>query len=422
MLKLIISNGHFKFILGPAAVEANKRGILDCFITSGYPTKAVKHWISLLGIGRYAVIKRLLNREELIPELRIHPLWLPELVIQLGVLIRKITKNSKYSEWLDDFGLRLYSCQATEIIRKSKAHIYHYRSGYGHNSVKVAKQNGMIVLCDHSIVHPALCGFIVSNNGQLPINPKVGPISKFWSNILEDIEQADDVLVNSDFVKKTFVHQGFDSDRIHVVYTGIDNDFLEAVPTRNFDATHDAPIRLLFAGELGSRKGGEFLLRALQRINDLPWQLEIIGEIEPTIRSVFTSFLADPRITISGFLPRLQLATHMSNADIFIFPSLAEGSARVVFMAMACGCYVITTPNSGSIVESGVHGYLVPPGDIDELERGIRQALMTDREDIAKIGIKNAEVIRTDYTQDQYGENLFRVYEHLLTQAKVSHA
>jgi glycosyltransferase involved in cell wall biosynthesis len=422
MLKVIISNGHFKFILGPAAAEANKRNILEGFITAGYPTTRVKQWVSFLCLTRYGLIKRLLNREELVPEPLVHPLWLSEIIIQVGAAIRKVTKATKYSEWLDDYGLRLYGRQATRIIRGSSAKIYHYRSGYGHDSVKAAKQKGMIVLCDHSIAHPATCEFLVGNLGRLPLIGQAGSISKFWSSILKDINQAGDVIVNSDFVKETFIHQGWDSDRIHVVYTGIDNEFLEAVPSRNYDAIDKEPLKLLFAGELGPRKGGEFLIQALQQIDDLPWRLDIIGSIDPALKQRFGSFFSDSRVTILGFLPRLQLAEHMSKAGVFIFPSLAEGSARVIFMAMACGCYVITTPNSGSIVKDGIHGSLTPPGDVDELEKAIRQVLTIDRKEIARIGKSNAEIIRRNYTQDQYGEKLFRVYEQLLTKAGIPYA
>jgi len=422
MRKVIISNGHFKFILGPAAEEANKREILDGFITAGYPTKKVKQCISFLGLARYGLIKRLLNREELVPETLVHSFWLSELIIQVGVIARKMTKTTKYSDWINDCGLRLYGYQASNVIRKSSAKIYHYRSGYGHHSVEVAKQEGMVVLCDHSIAHPATLEFLIGNQGNLPPKGQVGPMTKFWSNILNDVNQAGDVLVNSDFVKETFVNQGWNPGRIHVVYTGLDDEFLDAVPKRIYDIRDNEPLKLLFVGELGPRKGGELLLQALQQINDLPWQLEIIGDIDPEIKYRFGSFLADYRVTVSGFLPRLQLAEHMSRADIFVFPSLAEGSARVVFMAMACGCYVITTPNSGSIVEDGIHGLLVPPGDVDELEKAIRQALIIDRNNIYRIGKSNAEVIRTNYTQHQYGDNLFKLYGRLLTAKNISNA
>ena len=68
-----------------------------------------------------------------------------------------------------------------------------------------------------------------------------------------------------------------------------------------------------------------------------------------------------------GHLPWAELAERMSLADVFVFPSFAEGSARVVSMAMACGCCIITTPNSGSIVQEKIHGNVVAPGDANEL-------------------------------------------------------
>lgn len=103
----------------------------------------------------------------------------------------------------------------------------------------------------------------------------------------------------------------------------------------------------------------------------------------------------------------------MATADVFIFPSLAEGSARIVFEALACGCYVITTPNSGSIVKDGIHGALVPPGDVDTLEATIRYAI-THPDKVAQIGKRNAELIRSRYRQKDYGDVLFQLYERLI--------
>lgn len=422
MIRVIISNGHFKFILGPAAAEAWRRGILDCLITGGYPTQRVKKWISILRLGEYGIVRRLLNREEKVPERLVIPLWLSELIIQVGAVFRKLTKSAECSDRVSDYGLRLYSYQAASIVSKSSANIYHYRSGYGHSSVRVAKQKGITVLCDHSIAHPAVLEFLVNNQGRLPDQNHTSPISKLWLNILEDVDQAGDVLVNSDFVKETFVHQGWEPERIHVIYTGLDDEFLSAIPARNYENNSDNPLRFLFAGEFGPRKGAEILIQAFQQINDLEWELEIIGNIDPLIEKTFISFLSDSRVSVSGFMPRLKLAERMSDADIFIFPSLAEGSARVVFMAMACGCCVITTPNSGSIVKEGIHGFSVQPGDVVALEKAIRRTLMTKKNEIARIGKCNADVVRSDYTQERYGEKLFNLYELLIAEAGVSHA
>ena len=61
-MKVIISNGNFKFILGVAAEEAEKRGILGSFITTGYPTKFYIRIISFFKIGSLSLVKRFLLR------------------------------------------------------------------------------------------------------------------------------------------------------------------------------------------------------------------------------------------------------------------------------------------------------------------------------------------------------------------------
>ena len=101
----------------------------------------------------------------------------------------------------------------------------------------------------------------------------------------------------------------------------------------------------------------------------------------------------------------------MLEIPVFVFPSYAEGSARAVFEALACGCYVITTPNSGSIVEDGVHGALVPP-DPEAIAAAIENADV-DRERLARIGNSNAVVVAERYRQADYGEGLERLYRRL---------
>ena len=113
-----------------------------------------------------------------------------------------------------------------------------------------------------------------------------------------------------------------------------------------------------------------------------------------------------------GTLPRAQLAAQMLAAPVFVFPSYAEGSARVVFAALACGCYVITTPTAGTIVEHGVHGALVPPGDVDAVRHAVAEAA-ADRARVAEIGNRNAALIRARYRQRAYGDTLQALYDEL---------
>ena len=165
---LIITNGHHKFILGPAAQEAYRRNRLAAFITAGYPKGFMRKIIGFLaniGLKRFG---RLLARDEGIPDELVNALWLSEVCIQLGVLFRIFLGTAKYSAIIDDWGLRLYALQAASVVRKTDADFYHYRSGYGHRSVIIARSKGMQVVCDHSIAHPAVLQYLVENRGQLP--------------------------------------------------------------------------------------------------------------------------------------------------------------------------------------------------------------------------------------------------------------
>ena len=45
---------------------------------------------------------------------------------------------------------------------------------------------------------------------------------------------------------------------------------------------------------------------------------------------------------------------------------LAEGSARVGFESLASGCFVITTPFSGTIVKDKINGFLIDAGNVNQ--------------------------------------------------------
>ena len=169
---------------------------------------------------------------------------------------------------------------------------------------------------------------------------------------------------------------------------------------------------MLFAGSLQPRKGADALLTALTTLDDFDWRMEIAGPIDLGIARRYQAILADSRITLLGILPRTELAKRMAGAEVFVFPSLVEGSARVVFEALAAGCYVITTRNSGSIVRDGVHGSLVPPDDAAALAKAIRHALRI-RSALAGIGKRNAQLISSSYRQCHYGDALEKLYLEL---------
>jgi glycosyltransferase involved in cell wall biosynthesis len=408
---VLLSNGFSRFQLIVAASELQRRGRLAGLVTGSYPTARVRAAARSLGLADGSAVGRLLDRGDAISDEHVRALWLSE----IGALfLRPLGRvDPRLGDLIAVSAMRAYGRGAARSVRRAPAStaVYHYRAGFGHSSVEAARRRGLRLLCDHSIAHPAVVGHLVSSGGRLPARgerPRVGP---YWASMLADIERADEVLVNSDFVKQTFVHCGWPAEKVHVLYWGIDDAFLDSVPRRSWG--ENRPMRLLFAGLFDRRKGADELVAALNSLPPGDWRLDVAGPIESTAAQRHGAFLAQAGVEVHGTLRRRDLAQLMSACDVFVFPSRAEGSARVVFEALACGCFVVTTPNAGSIVEDGVHGRLVAPADPSALAAALAAAIDAPDE-VASAGRENARLVASSYRQRTYGDGLEAIYETVL--------
>lgn len=420
--QVIISNGFSRYNLADAAAALSGRGLLARFLTGAYPAGLLWRLARCLGLARWGGLVRLAARGVDVPATQVSAFWAAEAVQASGMALRRLSHRcGPVGNWLEVAGYRLYGWRAAGVVGQTDMAIptiYHYRSGFGQGSVERARSRGMVILCEHTIAHPRLVDHLILHGGRLPpsgVRPEPG---RFWRNVLDDLERAEHVVVNSDFVRQTFLHQGWPADRVHVVHIGVDQPFIDMLPPRR--PAMEGAVRLLFAGGLEQRKGAEVLIEALSGLDDVPWRLDLVGGIDPGIARRFTAFLADARVRAHGLLPRSGVAAHMAAADIFVFPSLAEGSARVVFEALAAGCFVVTTPNSGSIVEDGHHGLLVSPGDPGALRAALRCAFSLGDGPLAATGAANAALIRRDYNQRLYGDRLAALYRELLSSGDAS--
>jgi glycosyltransferase involved in cell wall biosynthesis len=413
---VVVSCGFHKTHVTIAAREASVRGSLDLCITGAYPTSRLKRIARQLRLADRGPVARLLERDEGIPKNRLCSIFLPEMLEQSAKVLRRLPLIGRLHGPLAAAARRLYGRRAAHnLAREAGARVYHFRAGFGHRSIERAHELGMLTLCDHSIAHPSVLGELVENRGQLAADRAEAGVDNLSDplerGILADINAADAVVVNSDFVKETFCAVGWPSHRIHVVYLGVDDNFIREASTKPRDVPR-GPLGLLFAGRFERRKGAEILIEALRGLNEVDWELSLAGPIAADVRDAHRTFFDDRRVKLCGALRRRDLRKRMTSTPVFVFPSLAEGSARVVFEALGCGCYVITTPNSGTIVEDGVHGALVPAGNSDRLRKAIAGA-DRDRRRLAQIGNRNAELIAQRFRQTDYGEALAGLYREL---------
>jgi glycosyltransferase involved in cell wall biosynthesis len=126
------------------------------------------------------------------------------------------------------------------------------------------------------------------------------------------------------------------------------------------------PFTVLFAGEVGLRKGVPHLIAAWERLAMKNARLLLAGSMK-----LPAGYLSKHAASFEylGPLPRTELIELMKKADLFAFPSLAEGFGLVIGEAMAAGVPVLTTLNTGGpgLIDDGVEGWCVPAHEIEPL-------------------------------------------------------
>jgi glycosyltransferase involved in cell wall biosynthesis len=224
--------------------------------------------------------------------------------------------------------------------------------------------------------------------------------------IYEERELADYVFAPSDWVRDCLIANGVPDERVVKIPLGTAAGV--GVAQRS---VHDGPTRFLFVGHIGARKGVRYVLEAWRRgIPDA--ELILIGGADEFGRELLRD-LPD-NVTHMGYVSWPMLQSRFDVADVFLFPSLAEGSALVNYQALASGLPVITTPNAGSVVRDGVDGFLVPARDVSALTNRMRQ-ISADADLRLQLGANAAARIANGFTWTHYRARVAAVYNALVT-------
>lgn len=309
----------------------------------------------------------------------------------------------------------IYGKQSKHLIKD--ADIFHVRSGSGFNgAIEKAKAFGMKVIVDHSIAHPAFMDRqLRSEYKKNDCLFNLGMDNPFWSSIVEECSKADILLVNSQFVKDTFIENGFNPEKIKVSLLGVRPDFNRL--KTNYDI-EGGTLKILFTGGFGFRKGAEFILRALKTLSDegFKYQFTCVGDSSDAVKMI--NEIDAPNVHRVNTVPQSELKRYLEDNDVYLFPSLCEGCASSGMEAMSAGLPVIATKESGLPIISEEDGIIIESKNVQDIVDALKH-IATDREFREKIGMNAAAKIKNEYTWEKYAENVIKIYHELCDNGRV---
>jgi glycosyltransferase involved in cell wall biosynthesis len=245
----------------------------------------------------------------------------------------------------------------------------------------------------------------------LGLPPAEGQTHVFDAGILalEEAEYAaaDLILVPSELAERTFVERGVPAERLALHGYGFEPErFVAGDPVSD-----DGPLTVLFAARLEPRKGLHHALRAWHDSGLADrGRLIVCGQFVDGYREVVAPLLEHPSIELRGFVDDLEAV--MREADVFVLPSIEEGSALVTYAAQGSGCVPVVSDAAGARCRHGEDGLVHEAGDVATLSEHLRM-LDHDRALARRLAAAALETART-LTWREATRRLIANYERAL--------
>jgi hypothetical protein len=273
-------------------------------------------------------------------------------------------------------------------------------SGDALEQMRAAKQQGMWTAVEQMIAPRNVVETLVAKEKERFPEWTVASPHNHHAETFADREKAEwalaDVIVcPSEFVRKNVIAEGGAADRCVLVPYGVNPSFkIDRTPRM------PGPLRVLTVGEVGLRKGSPYVAEAARLVGGAA-RFRMVGR--PAIPGEIVQRISQ-WVELRGSVPRSQVADEFRWADVFLLPSICEGSATAVYEALAAGLPVITTENTGSVVRDGIEGFVVPVCDAQAIALAIEQVAANDG--LRALMSANALRRAQEFTVDAYGKRL----------------
>ncbi|MFL5340325.1 MAG: glycosyltransferase family 4 protein [Gemmataceae bacterium] len=239
------------------------------------------------------------------------------------------------------------------------------------------------------------------------------PATGLWQSRLA-LRSADFVFcLNLDDRDYLMARYGYRPEQILRLMPGADELYAEAAPARDYAACD----RLLFAATWRKNKGVEDLVPAFAALAAKhPYlRLTVLGAGVPAdpVRGAFPAAVRD-RVECVTTTNEQETAAAFARSDLFLLPSVFEGTPLTLIEAMMSGLPIITTATCGmkDVIRDRQNGLLIPIRSPDALAAAV-ETLISDAALRRQLGkTARADAVNC-YTWDRVAEPVVEFYSRL---------
>lgn len=403
---VVISHPGHVLVAYQAALALQEAGLLAGFETGFYFKNG---WLSRLLLSMLPkqvsaqLLRQLRRRTHAGLEsalIRTHPL--PEMIFVLFARFTALrTRTEKILHWRNEYfdglvGRMVGNTKPKAVICYDSSALLTFASAREAGTLSILDQvvghikTGADILAEERLRHPEFADTIPDGADEWAMK-----------RCAAEALVADKVLASSEYVRDSLLMNGVSPANIVLCPYGVDTERFRPASKDSTSNNEDRPFRILFVGQLGQRKGIKYLLEAFKALHLDKAELVLMGGVAGSglgLKSYEGLFRHVSHV------PYAELPQYYQTADIFVYPSLHEGSALAIYEALASGLPVITTPNSGSVVRDGVDGFIVPIRDVEKLKEKML-LLYQDRELRQRMAVQ-ARITAESFTWQAYRQRL----------------
>jgi GalNAc-alpha-(1->4)-GalNAc-alpha-(1->3)-diNAcBac-PP-undecaprenol alpha-1,4-N-acetyl-D-galactosaminyltransferase len=261
---------------------------------------------------------------------------------------------------------------------------------------RIKQVNPDVILAFGEWTNPFVIVASLGLNIPIYVSDRMNPLAKlpFISEFLRKIfyKKTSGIIAQTNFAKEILLGKT-KSSKITVIPNPVN-----AINRINCEIKK----RIVSVGRLSPEKGHKYLLQAFSDITDKSWELSIVGDGSERVNleRMATELGIDKRVIFHGHLKDFTL--QLSEAQIFVLPSLKEGFPNALIEAMSVPLACISTDflkSQNEIITDGVNGLNVPIADVTELTKAMN-TLISD-ENLRNKLAENAKKIREDLAFDK---------------------